>query len=368
MGGIRTFIRYVYRNFDASKWHFTIVAPDFEETKVLLDDLSGQDIDYVPVFGIPTDGSSGFSKMFRCVVLQLFKKRFDLIHSHGFTSGICTALPAFICRTPHLMTSHDVINDNQFSGWKGKAKKLVIGRLLSIIDTIHSVSYDAQANLLTHFSFLDNRVGKCIVISNGIEIDRFIEAEPRDLRGELCLGEDVFFIGFMGRFMAQKGFRYLVDAIELLLRNYNPEKRPLVLTFGHGAFIREEKEAINKRGLNEFFCFMPFTPNVAGSIRGLDVVVMPSLWEACSLLAMEVLICGVPLIGSDCTGLREVLQGTPAKVIPKADAVALAKSIKQEMERSSKATFLNYRKAASERFDARKTIKAILDLYERMED
>jgi glycosyltransferase involved in cell wall biosynthesis len=354
VGGIRTFIRYVYRNFDPSKWHFTIIAPDLEETKILLDDLSEHDVSYAPVLGMPDNGSSGFAKMFSCVLSQLVRKNYDLIHSHGFTSGISAALAALVSRTPHVMTSHDVINENQFSGWKGKVKKRVVERLFGMIDSIHSVSYDAQMNLLSHFPGIGNRAGKCIVIPNGIEVDRFIIAESRDLRGELRLGQDVFLVGFMGRFMAQKGFRYLVDAVEILREEYDLPKRLLILTFGEGAFIREEKDIIGKKGLNDFFCFMQFTPNVAGTIKGIDLVVMPSLWEACGLVAMETLTCGTPLIGTDCLGLREVLKSTPARIVPVGDSASIASAIREEMLYPSKTEATAFQKVAAARFAVEK--------------
>jgi glycosyltransferase involved in cell wall biosynthesis len=366
VGGIRTFIRYVYRNFDPSEWHFTIVAPDMEEMRVLVDDLSDLDVAYIPVCGIPTDGSSGFWKMFRSVSSLVIKGRFDLVHSHGFISGMCAAVPAFFRRTPHLMTSHETLHDKQFAGLKGRIRRLGMAWLFGLIDKVHSVSHDAQANLFGYFPSLVRKEGKCVVIPNGIEVERFLEAEPRDLRGELGLGEDVFLIGFMGRFMAPKGFRYLVDAIEILRNEKTLPKRPLVLAFGDGGFIREEKEAIKARGLENNFCFMPFTSNVAGSLKGVDVVAIPSLWEACPLLPMESLVCGTPLIGSDCVGLREVLQGTPAIVVGKAEAVSLARELEEEMKTNSRELFLNYCATASDRFNVKNTVLSINILYSSM--
>jgi glycosyltransferase involved in cell wall biosynthesis len=328
---------------------------------VLIEDLSELAVRYVPVAEEPSP--TGFSLK---VASELFRGRYDLVHSHGFTSGVCAVLSAVASRTPHLMTSHDVINENQFVGGTGKVKKQVIGQLFNLIDAIQSVSREAQLNLLEHFPALGRRDGKCIVIPNGIEIDRFVSAIPRDLRGEVGEGRDVFLIGFLGRFMAQKGFRYLVDAIELLRARDDLVKQPLVLTFGEGAFIREEKKAVKERDLADSFRFLPFTSNVAGTIKGLDVVVIPSLWEACPLLPMEALVAGVPVIGSDCIGLREVLRGTPAILVPQADATALAQALAQEMEKSSRESFLSFRATAAERFDVRKTTRSILNLYERM--
>jgi len=167
--------------------------------------------------------------------------------------------------------------------------------------------------------------------------------------------------------MSQKGFRYLVDAVGLLQAEEDSRpKRFKVLTFGDGGFIREEKQAIEERGLAKYFCFMPFSPNIAGTIKGLDVVVMPSLWEACGLVAMETLVCGVPWIGSDCIGLREVLQGTPATVVAKADAADLAQALAREMEMSSRELFLGFRETAVKNFDVRMTSRSFLNLYKRL--
>lgn len=361
VGGIRTFIRYVYRKFDPSRWRFTLLAPDVAEMRVLIDDLSDLDIRFVSVEENPSVISFALK-----VTRELMCGRYDLVHSHGFTSGMCAALSAKMSCTTHLMTSHDVINENQFVGTKGKLKKIVMGRLLDLIDTIHSVSHDAENNLLLYFPALARRKGRCIVIPNGIEIERFKDGVPRDLRSQLDLDEKVFLIGFFGRFMSQKGFRYLVEAIELLRLDKSLPKRPVVLTFGDGGFVREERQAIQERGLEKHFCFMPFESNVAGAIKGIDVIAIPSLWEACPLLPMEVLSCGTPLIASDCIGLREVVRGTPAKVVPKADSAGLAQALVKEIRMCSKESFKAYCTEALSRFDVNRTRLEIENIYNRM--
>lgn len=361
VGGIRTFIRYVYRNFAPSDWHFTILAPDLPEMRVLVEDLAGFDFQYRAVEEKP----SPFSFSLR-VASELLRESYDLVHSHGFTSGMCAAIPAFLRRTPHLMTSHDVINAKQLAGTSGRVKRLCMAAFFALIDKIQSVSHDAQENLFESFPGLARTEGKCVVIPNGIEIERFFEAEPRDLRGELDLDDEVFLIGFLGRFMAQKGFRYLIDAVEILQNNKDLPKRPLVLTFGDGGFIREEKQTIKEKGLEDSFRFMPFTANVAGTIKGVDVVTMPSLWEACGLLAMETLVCGTPLVGSDCIGLREVLQGTPAIVVRAKDGNMLAEAIEKEIKNPTKIMFISFVDEAASRFEVRKQSLDLLSLYEKI--
>ncbi|AJE03471.1 hypothetical protein GPICK_09015 [Geobacter pickeringii] len=166
--------------------------------------------------------------------------------------------------------------------------------------------------------------------------------------------------------MSPKGFAYLVDAMEILHRHGGLNKIPVVLAFGGGGYIREETEVIMRKGLSDYFRFMPFTPDISAAINGVDVVVMPSLWEACPLVAMETLVCGVPLIGTNCLGLREVLDGTPAKMVDMANASALAQAIKEEIITNTKHLSESYVPEAVSRFDMVKMYNNIYKLYQEV--
>lgn len=364
-GGIRTFIRYVYKDIDSSKWHLTILAPQSEGIQLMREDLVGVDVDFVTVTCIPTDGSSGAFNFTKAIISTLNNQKFDLVHSHGFTSAACLSIPAYVKAVPHLMTSHDVINENQFAGLRGFIKKAVLGQLFKIPNKIQSVSYDAEKNLLKYFPKLQ-RNSKCIVIPNGIEVERFLGAKPRNFREEFNLKEDVFLIGFLGRFMSQKGFKYLIEAVEILSKHNDLEKKPIVVTFGDGCFAGRERREIDSRGLSDYFIALPFAANVASSIKGLDVVAMPSLWEACGLLAMESLVCGTPFIGTDCIGLREVIQDTPAYQVPIADSIALASAILHELNHSRRSEFLKFTEMAAIRYDVKNASNEIFELYAQM--
>ncbi len=357
VGGIRTFMRYVYRDWDPREWSFTLVAPSGDELKVLLnEDLANLKIRHIPVS--PNPSIQEFSGT---VARHVVAGHYDLVHSHGFTSGLSTAMPARLRGATHLMTSHDVINPSQFEGARGRIKKAFIAGLFRSLDEIHSVSRDAQDNLLEYFPEVET--GRCHVIPNGIEVERFQGTEPRDLRGELELTGDDFLIGFMGRFMAQKGFRYLIDAVEILSCRNDLPRRPRILTFGWGGFIREDQEEVRRRGLEGYFHYLPFTANVAGSIKGLDVVAMPSLWEACGLLGMEVLACGIPLIASNCIGLREFVTDTPATLVPLRDGQALADAIVRHMSEDLSPAFQEFAPEARRLFDVRKQVSGIQERY-----
>jgi glycosyltransferase involved in cell wall biosynthesis len=195
---------------------------------------------------------------------------------------------------------------------------------------------------------------KVSVIENGIEVERFLTSGTRDLRQELGLPENSFLIGFLGRHMPEKGFTYLLGALDNLKKEEGLPRQPLLLSFGQeDGYIREEKINVKERGLSEWVHFLSFAPDVGSTLKGLDVIAMPSLREACGLLAMEAMVAGVPLIGTNCIGLREVLRGTVAGVVPPGDSHALSEALVREMRNPTKAKAREFAKEAAARFQVR---------------
>ena len=366
VGGIRTFLRYVYRHFDPDLWQFTLVLPEIDGLDALINDLAPLKIRYQFVKGIKTDETFGYGRFARAVWKELLKNRYSLVHSHGFTSAMCVAPFSLLFRTPHVLTAHETLNDGQFPGLLGRIKRFVVGFNLKMVNCLHSVSCDAEQNLLHFFPALAKHPERLFVIPNGIEIERFLTANSIGLRKKINVGENVFLIGFFGRFMSPKGFRHLVEAMEILAQQGQLHNKALVITYGRGGFFERDRREVERRGLTEFFRFMPFEPNIAGAIKEVDVVVMPSLWEACGLLAMETLVCGTPLIASNCIGLREVIKDTPAIQIPVRNAQAIADALKEIMEKPCKDSFTAFVAEAAKRFNVQKQVKGLEKLYNQL--
>lgn len=323
----------------------------------LLDDLKNQDITYIPVKCDPAHANLDLKTVYKTIL----EGDFDLIHSQGFTAGAYSAIPARLKKTPHIMTLHEVFTDGQFVGWKGHLKKRLIRSVVPRIDLVHCVSHSAGRNFLEYVPDM-KKSGRMVVVPNGIEVERFLSPEKRDLRKELSLDDETFLIGFLGRFMSPKGFRYLVDALWILVNDKKPTKKPMVIAVNDGGFLSAEKRRIAEMGLSEDVAFLPFQPNVAPLLKGMNVVVMPSLWEACPLLAMETLVSGVPFIGTDIAPIKEMLEGTPGKMVPPRDAKSLAEALSLELENPSRNEAEGYSLSAAERFDVKKRATQLIDM------
>ncbi|WP_341936706.1 glycosyltransferase family 4 protein [Marinimicrobium sp. C2-29] len=354
VGGIRTFISYIYSAWSDPELDLHILTPDMPQVATLVGQLENINCTWYKT----TTSSPSFKEFAEKASKITGLVNFDLIHAHGFTSALSIGwkLPFLKCRS--IFTSHDILNHKQFSGFKGRVKRILLSITLNRYDIVQSVSFDAQSNLIEHLPSLNKK--KCTVILNGIETNRFYCAEPVNLKEKLGLSQETVLIGFFGRFMSQKGFKYLVGAIEKL-EAISPGLYH-VACFGSGAFIREEKIDIEKKSLSHLFHFYDSVPNTAPYITGCDIVVMPSLWEACPLLPMEVLVAGVPLVASNCIGLREVCAETPAVMVEPASSESLQQGILKIVS-GPKNTFKEYALVAKGRYGVEDTRSSYENLY-----
>ncbi len=123
----------------------------------------------------------------------------------------------------------------------------------------------------------------------------------------------------VGRFSAQKRHDLLLDAWAAL-----PDERDLIL-------LAEPTPAlvamIAARGLSERVKIAGFQANPYPWMAGARLLVLCSDHEGLPNVLIEALICGTPVISTDCpSGPREILGATlPSALVPCGDAMALAR-------------------------------------------
>ncbi len=355
-GGIRTYFRYIYGHPVFSDCRFSLVAPDRGLAEYLAEFLPDRRIEIV----VAAKGRARFIRQVRGLARN---GNYDLIHSHGFSAGILTELSRTGLALPHLMTAHDVFLPVQFEGVQGQLQHLMMSRLFRRMTAIHTVSEDARLNLLSFFPAIHSSQVRGIL--HGVDTHYFRDSIPSALRQKLGLGNDVPLIGFFGRFMGQKGFRLLVDAMESIVKDNLLPVAPHVTTFGWNGYIREDYEYLHRKGLGDYFHQHEQTSEVGSMLKAVDLVVMPSRWEACGLLAMEALAAGVPIVGSDCIGLREVLAGSPARSFRTGDHEALRDAMLMELSAldGRKQAFTEYQSQAVNRFHIDRPARELAALY-----
>jgi glycosyltransferase involved in cell wall biosynthesis len=122
-----------------------------------------------------------------------------------------------------------------------------------------------------------------------------------------------------GNRLAIEGFAEAVKLCKVPLRlivvgpNLESELRPIV----------------EDRGIGDFCHFTGNIPSskLAELMRGCDFLVVTSNYETFSLVLIEAMACGMPVITTKCGGPEEIVTSESGKVIPRSDPSALAKAI-----------------------------------------
>lgn len=364
VGGIRTYVLYNYPALRDAGWRLTFVGPADDSFRAFAHDLRGwDDVAFVEA---PMRGKR--CRLAGAVRQELRSGPYALMHSQGLTAGAQAVWANRGFGVPHVATAHDVFRPSQAAGARGWAKLWLLRRLVRRLDVLIACGDDVRANLLEYLPSIQSAGCRLITIRNGIDPDRTTarlscETPSPDLRQRLEVAKDMRLLGFLGRFMEQKGFLPLLDALQRLMAMGTAKPFRLVAV-GAGDFEREYRAEVQRRGLAEVVTFLGFVPDIGPLLRQLDLLVMPSLWEACPLLPMEALAAGVPVLGSDCIGLREVLRDTPSMTAPAADAEAWCAALERAIASPWTDAARAFAAEARRRFDVEYPAEQLLRVFE----
>ncbi len=363
LGGIRTYLKYNYRHFPKDRFEVTLLANPSIESRTLEADMAAEGVRVIwsrPLFGR--------NVLFLRTAGMLLRERFDLIHSQGFISGFHVSLVNRLFRKPHILTIHGVLEEKRFRGALGGLKRFIFERVIRHVGVIHGVGEDILNHIRQSFPGLQGRKTRWVVITNGIDPALFVKDYPEvraGIREKLRLDEETFIFGYFGRFMPEKGFNFIIDAVKLLKTKGGLSRRFAVMAVGSGDFELRYKGQVERGDLAEYFRFLPFHPDVAALMQACNAVLMPSIWEAYPLLTSEVLCCGVPIIATDCVGLREAVSETPAITVRAGDTAALAGAMTSAVnDPALAAPFAAFRAEAALRFDVKNAAEKLIALIE----
>lgn len=171
------------------------------------------------------------------------------------------------------------------------------------------------------------------VLSYATDISMFLPGKSPTLREQLGLRGCVV-IGYMGRFVPEKGLDTLVEAVKLL-RAKDALVRVKVLMVGAGPDEERLRRLVHTAGLDETFVWTGVVPHLkAGEYMGcIDVFALPSRtmpnWkEQFGRVIIEALACQVPVVGSDSGQIPQLIEMTGGGLIfREGDAVDLREKL-----------------------------------------
>jgi len=280
---------------------------------------------------------------------EISRYNIDLVHSNSRTTQVLGSLLSRYSGKPHIFTCHGFFNPKLsrrlFPCW-GEA--------------VIAISREVKEHLISDFKLADDKIS---VINNGIDLENFGDFSAREkTRKELGV-EDAFLVGIVARLSDVKGHTYLLQAMQLVVKNFSVVK---LLVVGQGKMKDVLVKEASNLGIENNVIFLPQVGGTKNILAAMDVFVMPSLQEGLGLALMEAMAQGLAVVGSAVGGIKTLIKDKVNGLLVKpADAVGLAEAILQLVNDAQMRHNLgiNARKFIMENFSKEKMVKNTEGVY-----
>ncbi len=250
-------------------------------------------------------------------LLRLIKaKQIDAVHTHT-TNGL---VDAGICKLlrPRLKVIH-TFHFGNYPRTEGRIRW--IERAFSrVADRLVAVGEVQRRQLLSAYRF---QQADLAVVHNGVN---FVSGTGAGSFRARVGGENRILIGTIATLIEQKGLRDLL-AVAHRFRDAGDKVRFVVVGDGH---LRPELEAMRRKmGLDDTVVFTGWVPDAAEStLPDLDVFFQPSLWEAMSVVVLEAMAAGKPIVATRVGETPEILEdGVDALLVERGDIGGMAAAL-----------------------------------------
>lgn len=167
------------------------------------------------------------------------------------------------------------------------------------------------------------------VIPNGIECNRFIySAHARDTqRTAWGIASGTVAIGLVGRIDPKKNHRLLVDALDLIRKDW-PEAVVVFVGDGSRQYREQVQAHAESRGVASRILWVGASDNLSAVYSALDILCLCSLTEGFPNVIAEAMCAGLPCVATEVGDVKELI-GDCGWVVPSGDAHALAQGLLQ---------------------------------------
>ena len=190
-----------------------------------------------------------------------------------------------------------------------------ISRILSDSDHVAACSFTVLEELKTYGSLDLNKVS---VIYNGINFD---EIENIRASSTVTDKKNDLSIVYAGRLFWTKGAIFLLKAFQIIRHNF---KNVHLNIYGKGPLEHRIREFIVDADLEDCVRFRGHVSheNLLAEVKMADVVVLPSLYEAQPMFALEAMACKKPLVVFDVPFTHELISDTNNGLLAEAGDIA----------------------------------------------
>lgn len=354
-GGVETWLMHVLRHIDRSRFelHFCTFGPEPGVYALQVEELGGR------MIPCPLRQNVWSHPRRFCSILRA--GRYDVVHSHVhlFSGAVLRWAHAegVPMRIAHSHTTNDGRGNTPLRAMYRRLMKGWIGRYAT-----HRLAASKAAEAAT----FGNGNGHREVLYYGIDPDAFQrQINPTSMRQSLGIPEAAVVVGHVGRFVAAKNHRFLLQVAREIAA-WRPDIHFLFV--GDGP-LREEIEAqATALGFSKRLHFTGSRQDVARLLCGaMDIFVFPSLWEGLGLCVVEAQAAGLRCVASDVVPRDAAVVPEAIDYLPLSlGAGGWAEHILAKLKETRLEPGAALRTVAASSFSINHSVTALSELYESL--
>ena len=282
------------------------------------------------------------------------EERPDVVHTHA---SLTARMAARASKVPLVINTKHCMEDSP-GNWIKRIARRELNRIYS--DKVVAVSKAVEKSMIAG----GTSPKQIVVIYNGIDsIPQIPEGEKRAIRRIYSDEADKKAVGIVARLEEIKDHWTFLSAAKKVLDGRDDVHFYVV---GDGRLKDELRTFCRDLKIENHVTFTGFVQDVEEIVQSMDISVITSKAEALCLSLIESMSAGVPVVGTDCGGVGEVIRhGETGFLVPIGDAGALAQKI--NMLLSDDEVYAQMSRCgielAGEKFSAKEMVKKIERLY-----
>lgn len=286
-GGVENILLNYYQNIDRDKVHIDFIVHSQHKGKLedKFENLGSK------IYRV-TPKTVSLKKNIIEIYRIMKNNDYDIVHSRMNVKGTTHLITAWLCGIKVRM----IHNHMAYVPKQGKMKYLTpLAKVLCKLFATHWLAC-SDAAAVDMFGEKAYQNGKAIVINNAIDAEKYdFNPELRcNVRDEFGI-KDEFVIGVVGRFHEQKNHKFMLKIFNEVLKKNTNVKLMLV---GGGELDKEIHEWVDEYGFTDHVIFTGIRTDVPRLLQGMDIFVLPTLYEGFGNVFVEAQAAGLKTIAS----------------------------------------------------------------------
>ena len=298
---------------------------------------------------------------FRELSAHLRTGEFDIVHTHGTKSGVLGRIAAHKVGVPAIVHTLHGFPFHEFQSAVTRAALRTLERRLGRLTDyfLTDGTFVASEAIRMKIAPPDRIRAMVSPITPVPPVTPRRRSEARQLLG---LPQHAQVIGTVARMVAQKA---PLDMVEAFARLGRPDV--YMIWIGDGELREQTERKIRSKGLTDRFLLVGERPDVPRLLPGLDVFVLPSLFEGLPCSVLEAMTCGIPVVANAVNSVPEiVIAGRTGIAARPKDSGSLARGLAYMLDHPLEARRMATaaRELVEAHFEPGRLGEELIDVYE----